>query len=273
MLRSNCHTHTLYCDGKNTAEEMINRAVELGFVSLGFSGHCPMSFNNEWGMTKEKTELYVKEINELKAKYKNKIEIFCGIELDEDYTDIDPDSFDYIIASVHQIHKNGKIYSIDLSPDELSECVREAFDGSWNEMAKHYYSDLADYIIRQSCDVVGHFDLITKFNGSEPLFDESDCQYRQAAIEAVDKILKAKPEVIFEINTGAMFRRGNKKPYPADFILEHLKKAGAKITLTSDCHCIEAMDFAFDEVTKMLKRVGFEESYILSGDCFKKIAL
>ena len=38
----NLHTHTTYCDGKNTAEEMVQKAIELGFKSLGFSGHAPM---------------------------------------------------------------------------------------------------------------------------------------------------------------------------------------------------------------------------------------
>ena len=38
----NLHTHTTYCDGKNTAEEMVQKAIELGFRSLGFSGHAPM---------------------------------------------------------------------------------------------------------------------------------------------------------------------------------------------------------------------------------------
>ena len=39
MLRGNFHTHTVFCDGKNTAREMAEKAMELGFTHLGFSGH------------------------------------------------------------------------------------------------------------------------------------------------------------------------------------------------------------------------------------------
>lgn len=41
-MRQNLHTHTTFCDGKNTAEEMILAALELGMDSLGFSGHSPL---------------------------------------------------------------------------------------------------------------------------------------------------------------------------------------------------------------------------------------
>ena len=37
MIKANFHTHTTMCDGKNTAEEMAERAVVLGFNQLGFS--------------------------------------------------------------------------------------------------------------------------------------------------------------------------------------------------------------------------------------------
>ena len=34
---SNLHTHTNYCDGKNSIEENIKYAIEKEFISLGFS--------------------------------------------------------------------------------------------------------------------------------------------------------------------------------------------------------------------------------------------
>ena len=38
-LRANAHTHTTFCDGKNSVEEMTLAAIERGFVALGFSMH------------------------------------------------------------------------------------------------------------------------------------------------------------------------------------------------------------------------------------------
>ena len=53
ILKSNFHTHTTFCDGKSTAEEMVQRALELGFDRLGFSGHCYTWFDPEFHMDTE----------------------------------------------------------------------------------------------------------------------------------------------------------------------------------------------------------------------------
>ena len=44
-MLTNFHTHTVFCDGKNTPEEMVLSAIEKGFTALGFSGHGLTSFD------------------------------------------------------------------------------------------------------------------------------------------------------------------------------------------------------------------------------------
>ena len=39
MRKVNLHTHTLFCDGRDTPEDMVLSAIEKGFSVLGFSGH------------------------------------------------------------------------------------------------------------------------------------------------------------------------------------------------------------------------------------------
>ena len=36
--KRNYHTHTDFCDGQNTPEEMAEAAAKKGFIALGFSG-------------------------------------------------------------------------------------------------------------------------------------------------------------------------------------------------------------------------------------------
>ena len=103
MIKSNCHTHTTFCDGKNTAEELTLAAIEKGFVSLGFSGHSPMYYDTDWTMKKEDINDYINDIKRVKALYEDKIDILCGIELDGDFAGINLADFDYTIASVHQL--------------------------------------------------------------------------------------------------------------------------------------------------------------------------
>ena len=76
-MLSNLHTHTNFCDGKNSAEEMIVSAIEKGFVSLGFSGHGYTKDDTSYCMTD--TDGYIKEIKRLKAKYKKDIFYFIYI--------------------------------------------------------------------------------------------------------------------------------------------------------------------------------------------------
>ncbi len=273
MIKSNCHTHTVYCDGKNTAEEMVLAAIEKGLVSLGFSGHSPMYFSNDWAMTKDNLPRYIKDVKAVKEKYKDKIDVLCGIELDSDYSDVCLDNFDYVIASVHQLHGKDKIYSLDLSPEELTQCTDELFGGDWNKMAEAYFNKTADFVISGDFDVVGHFDLITKFNGKTPLFDENNEGYKAAAIKAIDKILDSKPNILFEVNTGAMYRKGNDKPYPAEFILRHINDRGGLITITGDSHCTESIDFAFDKMVRYCKGCGFSEAYYLTSGGRKNFSL
>ncbi len=269
MFRSNCHTHTIYCDGKNTAREMIDAAIGKGFVSLGFSGHSPMKQNNGWTMSVEDTRKYIAEINALKGEYDGRIDILCGIELDNDYDGINPDDFDYVIGSVHQLKRGDRVYDVDYTAEHLKKAVDEFFGGSFNAMSREYFSTLADFVISTRVDVVGHIDLITKFNLDTPLFDESDAEYRGYALQAVDRILAAKPDILFEVNTGAMFRVGKREPYPADFILRYIYEKGGKVTLTSDSHSVDSIDFAFDKAVEFISRCGFEEIYYLTKDGIK----
>ena len=43
--RQNLHTHTTFCDGKDTPEELVEAAIAKGFDSIGFSGHSYMYYS------------------------------------------------------------------------------------------------------------------------------------------------------------------------------------------------------------------------------------
>ena len=138
MIKSNCHTHTTYCDGKNTARQVVEAAIEKGFVSLGFSSHSPMKRDSIWAMKQDSVKSYIDEIRTLKEEYKDRIDILCGVEVDSDYSGIDLNYFDYSIGSVHQFISDGEIFEIDYSAERLSEAVDTLFDGDINKMCDEY---------------------------------------------------------------------------------------------------------------------------------------
>lgn len=273
MVNSNLHTHTLYCDGKNSPEEMIVKAIELGFESLGFSAHSPMFFENDYAVQPEKFQEYFDEIERLKKKYSGKIEIYNGIELDKDSIDLSAYHFDYVIASVHQIHKNTKIYYVDYSAEMLIECADNEFGGDFFKMIKHYYDELTEFVIDIGPDIVGHFDLIEKFNGGKALFDNECDEYKSIVKNALKRIAEKRPGQIFEINTGAMYRLKNDVIYPSQYIMSLLKDYGFKIVINSDSHSVDSLNFAFDKALDYAMKYGFKYIYMLKNGEFKQISI
>ena len=77
--KMNFHTHTTYCDGKDSVESMIQAAIAKDFIRLGFSGHVFNDFRPEdqdiWCMSPDRTEKYIAEVRAMAEKYKDKIEL------------------------------------------------------------------------------------------------------------------------------------------------------------------------------------------------------
>ena len=94
MKYSNLHTHCVFCDGKNTPEDMIARAEELGFVSLGFSSHASQTMNSFWGLRNELG--YIEKIRALAAE-NDRIRIHLGVELDT-VAHCEREKYDYILV-------------------------------------------------------------------------------------------------------------------------------------------------------------------------------
>ena len=262
----NLHTHSTYCDGADTPEKTVIYAIENGCESLGFSGHAPSGVDGDYGfITPENIVAYSNEIKRLKKIYGDKIEIYLGIEQDYFSPDIDVE-YEYIIGSVHYVKKNGNFVPMDISYEALKKGIDEEFSGDAYQMARTYYETLADTPRVTGCDIIGHTDLLTKFNEKYRYIDENDTRYRHCALEAVDALIEQ--SVIFEINTGAMKKGWKTNPYPADFIIKHINEKGGRLMLSSDCHAKENLFSFFDETEKRLSSLGGRALYVLENGKF-----
>ena len=268
---SNLHTHTTYCDGKNTARELIQRAIALGWESIGFSGHAYTPCDTEYCMSREGTQVYQREIRSLQQEYKDTIQVYLGIEQDV-FSDKVSFPYDYIIGSTHYIRCDDDAYAaVDASQKTTTSIVERYFGGDYYRYAQAYYRQAAQVAAVTGCNIVGHFDLITKFNEGACLFDESDSRYRNAALEAMEQVVPTCP--LFEINTGAMLRAGRSAPYPAAFLLRHLHHLGGQVIITSDCHQLEGLDWKFSEAAELAKSCGFQYGKVLRGGVFGDMLL
>src|SRR5258705_5662629 len=114
----NFHTHSTYCDGKSTIEEIVAKAHALQVGWLGFSSHAPLPFDCNWCMKREKLREYLNKIVTLKTS-ETGIQIFSGLEVDYIPRIIGPADFskelDYTVGSIHFVENfsDGRKWEID----------------------------------------------------------------------------------------------------------------------------------------------------------------
>lgn len=237
------HTHTLYSDGKNRAEEMVLAAIEKGLDEIGISDHAYTFFDESYCIKKENIPSYLAEIAALKEKYKDRITVKCGIEQDL-YSAESTAPFDYAIGSLHYLKCGETYYPLDCKKEDFISLAEKEFGGDYYALAERYFSLVSAYAERDDITFIGHFDLITKYNEGNALFDENHLRFLAAAEQAADALLAAgKP---FEINTGAIKRGYRTIPYPTTAIYDYLRRKGATFLLSSDAHTTDGIAFAFE---------------------------
>ncbi len=263
----NLHTHTIYCDGKDTPEELVEKAISLGFDTLGFSIHAFTYYSEYMVRAGDRTDLYLEEIKRIKPLYADKINILLGLEHDF-YAPIDISPYEYIISSMHYFKFGNEFVAFDRDAVWVKNLINNYFDGDGMKMIKKYYEDLPEMhnIVKRKIDVIGHVDIITKTNEELNFVDTSSKEYQSLAIESVREL--AKKTDIFEMNTGAMSRGYRTSPYPENFILKELNRLGKGIILSSDCHNKDHLDYYFNESLEILKVCGFGEVYVYADGKF-----
>ena len=258
-ITANLHTHTHFCDGLDTPEELVLAALEKGFTVLGFSSHGYTPFDDGYSMSAASEKEYRREIAQLKEKYRGEITILCGIE--QDYYCGEPEEeYDFIIGSVHYVKKAGEYFTVDESAEQMGAAVA-AYDGDFDELAEDYFKRVGKIVSATQADIIGHFDLIMKFSAQNG-YAETE-QYLAAAEKAVKALIPH--EKPFEINTGGMARGGKPVPYPSPQVLKMIYENGGKITFSSDCHDKDQLDYGFDTAIQIAKECGFKE-YVTFGE-------
>lgn len=266
-MLGNFHTHSTFCDGKDTLEHIVLTAINKNFSAIGFSGHGYTDPDSSYCM--QDTDGYITQVKSLREKYRDKLQIYLGVEEDSIHP-VDRNKFDYIIGSSHYLYINGTYYDVDASVQGAQKCLRAC--GYDNVLfAETYYSSFCDYICKRKPDIIGHFDLITKFDEcSTPIF-LGDAQYQKIADKYIS--IAASSDCFFEVNTGAISRGYRNTPYPSEDLLYTLRKLDAKLILSSDAHSANNLDYHFTETKKYLYDIGFRYLYTLYDGKFTKVPI
>ena len=261
MIKQNLHTHTSLDHGWDTVDKMIETALEKGFTHLGFSGHSCNRPLAPTSMSLENSEIYRQQVLKAKEDYKDQIKIFYGIEQDS-VNRIDCSEFDYVIGSVHWLEHNDEMWMIDASAEDFILMLFEGFDGDIQELVREYYSKVEEMMDWPEVDIVGHLDLISKYNEWSDFFPFDADWYLEPAFKAIDKgIANGK---VFEMNTGAMARGDRISPYPHPILLEYIAAHEGKLCINTDCHDRRYLDLGLADCISLAKIVGFKELYTMT---------
>uniref|UniRef100_A0A832E0I9 DNA-directed DNA polymerase n=1 Tax=candidate division WWE3 bacterium TaxID=2053526 RepID=A0A832E0I9_UNCKA len=101
------HVHTTHSDGEETTASMVEEALRLGRKYIGISDHAPSVLTR--GVASAKTEILNRksEIEALREKYRGRIEIFFGAEVNIDaqarmaLPDELLELYEYAVGSIH----------------------------------------------------------------------------------------------------------------------------------------------------------------------------
>ena len=280
-MKINMHTHTVWCDGKNSAEEMVLAAIQKGFNVLGFSGHCIHPLNPDfykpvddvWHIPTANIKAYTEEIRRLKEKYSDQIRILLGFEADyfespefgsaipdkNAYADFSPD---YLIGAVHFVNTEKGFYTVDHKAEVIQENLIKLYSNANGKIDGRkavcdYFAAEREMLKKGNFDILAHPDLLRKRNGQLKFFSEEESWYKEELKATAKEISKA--GIITEINTGAIARGAMDDTYPSLYFLELLHENGVPVCINSDAHTTDGLDCAFERAAEQARRVGYKE--------------
>jgi histidinol-phosphatase (PHP family) len=237
------HMHTTFSDGKSSYLSYLEVARKKDLAEIGFADHITLA-PVDWCVKEIDFPVLRENLKNLCNNFSEDVQVRFGLEMD--YFPGKEDELrqiityfpvDYVIGSVHFIGDWN--FDSDVS-----------LYGKWsnNELYRMYFEHVQKAAKSGLFDIIGHFDLIKKFN----CWPETD---QLALFEETLKILK-EANVVLELNTSGI-DRPCKEFFPSREILALACKHGIQVTLGSDAHQPDQVARHFDSAIALLKEVGY----------------
>ncbi|MGO4888731.1 histidinol-phosphatase HisJ [Anaerobacillus sp. MEB173] len=249
------HIHTPFCPhgSDDSIESYIERALQLRLTGMTFTEHAPLpkSFTDpvplqDSAMREEDLPVYLAELKKMKEKYKHKIEINIGLEVDyiigfEDETrsllnEVGP-LLDDSILSVHFLKHKGKYYCLDFSEDGFEEMI--PIFGSVDRIYENYFQTVKKSITANlglyKPKRIGHMTLVHKFQKKFP----PKLSYTKEIIDILEAI-KAQ-QLQLDYNGAGVVKPLCGEPYPPSWIIKEAMNKKIPLIYGSDAHSIQGL--------------------------------
>jgi histidinol-phosphatase (PHP family) len=239
------HMHTTFSDGKESYLSYLEVAKKKDLAEIGFSDHITL-VPVDWSVKEIDFPVLRENLKNLCDNFSEDVQVRFGLEIDyfpgkeeEIRQIISYFPVDYVIGSIHFI-------------DDWNYDSDQSLYGKWpnNELYRMYFSLIQQAAKSGLFDIIGHFDLIKKFQ----CWPESE---QSALYEETLKIIK-EANVVIELNTSGL-DRPCKEFFPNREILSMACKLGVQVTLGSDAHQPDQVARHFDSAIALLKDVGYSK--------------
>ena len=266
QIRSDFHMHSYHSGDSDTPmEDQIRAALSLGLSSVCFTEHLDMDWpyqntpDLEPGTFDLDLAAYRQEYLRLRDKYRDRLDIFYGVELGLQphlgdrlgaFTADHPE-FDFILGSTHVSRQMDPYYSI-------------FFEGRTEEEAyRTYFTDsLLSLRAFHQIDSYGHMDYVVRYGPNQDRFYSYE-RYRDVIDPILDLLLEH--DIALEINTAGL-SKGLSQCNPCTGIVRRYRQMGGrKITVGADAHAPAAVAAGFDTAAAILTEAGFDTYYTFEG--------
>ena len=249
---------------RGSLSAVVDAALAAGFTTYGISEHGPRDrvrdlFADEEGLAPDDLHRmfadYLAEARRLRDEHADRIELLIGFETEVVPPDDWPErmrglragipDLDYVIGSVHHVGD----HCIDERPERTAEAAAAA--GGSEELRRAYFELVARVASELRPEVLGHFDLIRKFEEPEFAFSRALWPAIEAALEAARAAGSA-----LDVNASP-FRRRGAPVYPLPAILERACAMGIPVTLGDDSHGPDDVGVGLEACVGAIGKAGY----------------
>jgi len=191
MLK-NYHSHTARCGHAwGTDDEFVQAAIDAGYGVLGFSEHTPWPFvdgyqeiDSRQRIRLEELDNYIGDMQQLKEKYKDQIQIRIGLECEYfpqyfDWLKTVQPKVDYLLLGVHCGDSDEHLhhyYARSTEPGQVEEYLRCALAGMESGLFAYLahpdlclanypaYDAVAEHMVHSICRKAKELDMPLEYN-------------------------------------------------------------------------------------------------------------
>jgi histidinol-phosphatase (PHP family) len=255
---------------KGQLESVVQAAVDARFTTYGLSEHAPRFlpqhlYPEEQSLSPADLQAtfrrYVASALELRRKYAGRLELLIGFETEALPVADWPERmrtlrrsapFDYIVGSVHSI---GDTW-VDLNAETTARAAEES--GGWEPLRCAYFDRLAELVQTLEPEIVGHVDLVRRFEAPDFQFSPLSMQHAERVLEAALASGSA-----LEVNA-APFRRGFGPVYPGPQVLARACALGVPVSLGDDSHGPDGVGVGLDACLAAIAAAGYRQVHYLT---------